>query len=231
MILLGTVVNTAAVALGAGLGLLLGKAIPERFGDSIMKGLGLCTFLIAIGGLSESENILVTIISVIVGVVIGEALRLDDRLNALGDRLQARMARKTGPKSTQHSISEGFVTASLLFCVGAMTIMGAIQGGLSNEHSIYFTKATLDFISALILASGLGFGVVFSSVSVFIVQGSLTLLAALAAPYLQSASGEMNCVGSLLLIALSLNLMGVGKFKVMNYVPAIFLPVLLCLFM
>lgn len=227
MILTGTIVNAVAVIVGALLGMLLGKAIPERLGDSVMKGLALCTLLIAISGLGDGENPLITVISMVVGVLIGEGLDLDGRMNRLGEKLQSTLGKQSGGIS----ITEGFITSSLLFCVGAMTIMGSLQSGLSCDHSTLYTKSLMDFCSSVIFASSLGIGVALSSVSVFLVQGTITVLASFVAPYLQTAIGEMNCAGSVLLLALALNLLGVTKIRVMNYVPAIFLPILLCQFM
>ncbi|MBR2484040.1 MAG: DUF554 domain-containing protein [Oscillospiraceae bacterium] len=226
MILLGTIVNAVGIIAGALIGLLLGKAIPQRLGDSVMKGLALCTLLIAISGLSDGKNPLITIFSIVLGVLIGEGLDLDGRMNQLGERLQNKFGKSGGI-----SITEGFVTSSLLFCVGAMAIMGSLQSGLSCDHSTLYTKSIMDFCSSVIFASSLGIGVALSSVSVFLLQGSITVLASFVAPYLQTAIGEMNCVGSLLLLALGMNLLGVTKIRVMNYVPAIFLPILLCQFM
>ena len=226
MILLGTIVNAVGIIAGALIGLLLGKAIPERLGDSVMKGLALCTLLIAISGLSDGKNPLITIFSMVIGVLIGEGLDLDGRLNHLGEKLQSTFGKGNGV-----GITEGFVTSSLLFCVGAMAIMGSLQSGLSCDHSTLYTKSIMDFCSSVIFASSLGIGVALSSVSVFLLQGSITVLASFVAPYLQTAIGEMNCVGSLLLLALGMNLLGVTKIRVMNYVPAIFLPILFCQFM
>lgn len=226
-ILTGAIVNAGAVIVGALLGLLLGKAVPQRLGESVMKGLALCTLLIGISGLSDGENALITILSIVIGALIGEGLDLDARLNRLGEWLQSAL----GGRGGGISIAEGFVTSSLLFCVGAMTVMGSLQSGLSADHSTLYTKSIMDFCSSLIFASSLGIGVMFSSVSVLLIEGSIALLASVVAPLLQSAIGEMNCVGSLLLIALGLNLLGVTKLRVMNYVPAIFLPILLCQFM
>ena len=226
MILLGTIVNAVSVVAGALIGLLLGKAIPQRLGDSVMKGLALCTLLIAIGGLDDGENPLITIFSMVLGVLIGEGLDLASRMDRLGEKLQA-----TFGKGGSTNLTEGFITSSLLFCVGAMTIMGSLQSGLSCDHSTLYTKSIMDFCSSVIFASSLGIGVALAGVSVFVVQGSITVLASFVAPYLQTAIGEMNCVGSLLLLALGMNLLGVTKIRVMNYVPAIFLPILLCMFM
>ena len=226
MILLGTIVNAVGIIAGALIGLLLGKAIPQRLSDSVMKGLALCTLLIAISGLGDGKNPLITIFSIVLGVLIGEGLDLAGRMNQLGEQLQNKFGKSGGI-----SITEGFVTSSLLFCVGAMAIMGSLQSGLSCDHSTLYTKSIMDFCSSVIFASSLGIGVALSSVSVFLLQGSITVLASFVAPYLQTAIGEMNCVGSLLLLALGMNLLGVTKIRVMNYVPAIFLPILLCQFM
>ena len=226
MILLGTIVNAVGIIAGALIGLLLGKAIPQRLSDSVMKGLALCTLLIAISGLGDGKNPLITIFSIVLGVLIGEGLDLAGRMNQLGEQLQNKFGKSGGI-----SITEGFVTSSLLFCVGAMAIMGSLQSGLSCDHSTLYTKSIMDFCSSIIFASSLGIGVALSSVSVFLLQGSITVLASFVAPYLQTAIGEMNCVGSLLLLALGMNLLGVTKIRVMNYVPAIFLPILLCQFM
>ena len=226
MILLGTIVNAVSVIAGALIGLLLGKAIPERLGDSVMKGLALCTLLIAISGLGDGKNPLITIFSMVIGVLIGEGLDLASRMDRLAEKLQSAFGKQGGG-----NITEGFITSSLLFCVGAMTIMGSLQSGLSCDHSTLYTKSIMDFCSSVIFASSLGIGVALSSVSVFMIQGSIAVLASFVAPYLQTAIGEMNCVGSLLLLALGMNLLGVTKIRVMNYVPAIFLPILLCQFM
>ncbi len=222
MILLGTIVNAAAIIGGALIGVLLGKAFPQRLSDSVMKALALCTVFIAAGGLDDAEKPLVIIFSMVIGVLIGEGLDLDRRINSLGDKLQARLGKGSS------RFTEGAVTASLLFCIGAMAIMGSLQSGLSLDHSTLYAKSIMDFCSSIVFASTLGIGVALSSVPVFLLQGSIALLASFVAPYLEASLGEMNCVGSLLLLALAMNLMGVTKLKVMNFVPAIFLPILLC---
>ena len=133
-------------------------------------------------------------------------------------------------KSGGVSLAEGFVTASLLFCVGAMTIVGALQSGLTGDHQMLFTKSMLDFVSSMIFASSLGAGVLFASAFVLVFQGGITLLAGFVSPFLgEAVIAEMTCAGSVLIIGLGLNLLGLTRLKVMNYIPAIFLPVLLCL--
>lgn len=228
--LIGTLVNTGTVVVGSIIGLFLGNILPERLRDTVMKGLGLCTLFIGITGMLGGENALITIISIAVGAIIGELCDLDGHLNHFAGRLEKKF-QKTGGKT---SLAEGFVTASLVFCVGAMTIVGALNDGLTGDHTMLFTKATLDFVSSMIFASSLGIGVLMAGVAVFVIEGGIACLASLVAPILQqnaSTIPEMTVVGSVLIMGLGLNLIGVTKLKVMNYVPAIFLPILLCMFM
>ena len=222
------VVNTVAVIVGSIVGMLLKKGIPENIKEAVMKGIGLCTIYIGISGALKGENTLVLIISIALGVVIGELCDLDGKLNHFAERLESRF-RKPGDKI---SIAEGFVTASLLFCVGAMTIVGSLNAGLSGDYEMLFTKSTLDLISACVFASALGIGVLFSAGFVFVFQGAIVLTAQFAAPYLSDyVIAEMTCAGSVLIMALGLNIIGLTNFKVMNYIPAIFIPIVLCMFM
>lgn len=227
--MLGTIVNVATIILGSGLGLLLRKGIPQRLTDAIMKAVALCVIYIGIDGCLKGENTLIAIISLAVGALIGELLNLDGRLNSLGEKIESKVS-KNG--KGENNIAKGFVTASLLFCVGAMAIVGSLESGINSNHEILFSKSILDLISSFVLATTLGIGVVFSVVFVFLYQGLITVLAQFIGPYLSDVViAEMTCVGSILIIALGLNMLGVTKLKVMNYVPAVFLPILLCLFM
>lgn len=230
--LVGTLVNTGAVIVGSLLGLLLGNILPERLRDTVMKGLGLCTLFVGIDGMLGGSNSLITIISVAIGAVIGELCDLDGHLNRFAEDLERKF--KRGREGEGPSLAEGFVTASLVFCVGAMTIVGALNDGLTGNHEMLFTKATLDFVSSIIFASSLGIGVMLSAAAIFTIEGGIACLASLVAPILQQNPNtvpEMTVVGSVLIVGISLNLLGVTKLKVMNYVPAIFLPILLCYFM
>ena len=215
-----TAVNMLAVIAGGAIGLAIGSRFPKR--------MGLCVLYIGISGLLKGQNQLIIILSMAIGTIIGELLDLDAKLNALGNKLQEKFKKGSG-KTT---IAEGFVSASLLFCVGAMAIVGSLQAGLTGDNHMIYTKSLLDFVAAIIFASSLGIGVLFSSVFVLIYQGSIVLLAQWISPYLgDNVVAEMTCTGSLLIIALSLNMLGMTKLKVMNYVPAVFLPIILCLFM
>lgn len=229
--LVGTLVNTGTVIAGSLIGMLLGNILPERLRDTVMKGLGLCTVFIGVTGMLGGSNALITIISVAVGAVIGELCDLDGHLERFAGGLEARFKKGQGGRA---SLAEGFVTASLVFCVGAMTIVGALNDGLTGDHEMLFTKATLDFVSSMIFASSLGIGVLMAAAAVFTIEGGIAALASLVAPLLQQDPAtipEMTVVGSVLIVGLGLNLLGVTKLKIMNYVPAIFLPILLCVFM
>ncbi|MDD6815594.1 MAG: DUF554 domain-containing protein [Firmicutes bacterium] len=226
--MIGVLVNTLTVIVGSTIGLLFRKLIPEQWTDFIMKGIALCTLYIGIDGALEGTNTLVTIISIAVGALIGAALDLDEKLNRFASGLENRF-KKEGDGPT---IAEGFVTASLLFCVGAMTIVGSLQAGLTGDNTMLYTKATLDFISSLIFAASLGIGVLFAAAFVLVFQGAIVLVAQAVSPFLTDyVVSEMTCAGSILIIALGLNILGVTNLKVMNFLPAIFLPIVLCLFM
>lgn len=223
--LTGTLVNCAGILGGCAVGLLLGKLIPERLSDAVTKAVALCVFCIGVSGMLADQNTLVLIVSMVLGTVVGELLRLDDRLNALGDRVERGLA----AHGVRGRVSEGFVTASLLFCVGAMAIVGSLESGLNGDHATLYAKTVLDAVSSAVYASTMGFGVALSAIPVLLYQGAIALGASLLAPVLTDiVIAEMKAVGSLLIVALSLNLLGLTKIKVMNSVPAVFFPILLC---
>ena len=227
--MLGTIVNTIAVIIGATIGMLLKKGLSDKMADTLMKGLGLCTLFLGISGSLEGQNSLILIISMVVGTLIGEGVDLDDKLSRFGKYIEGKFKSEDGKTV---SIAEGFVTASLLFCVGAMTIVGSLQSGLQGNHEMLFNKSMLDFVAAIIFSSSLGIGVLLSAAFVFTYQGAITLLAQWVAPFLSDVViAEMTCVGSVIIIGLALNMLGITKLKVMNYVPAIFVPIILCRFM
>ena len=225
MSLTGVLVNTGTVIVGSLLGLLFKKGIPERVSGAVMIALGLCTVYIGVSGALQGENILIVIGAMVLGAIVGTLLGIDDAVNRLGKWVENRFSGGDGTVT----IAQGFVTASLLFCVGAMTINGAIESGIKGENTTFFAKATLDFFSSMMLASGLGIGVLLSAAFVLVFQGGLTLLAGVLAPVLTaSAVAEMTCAGSLILIAIGTNLLGISKIKVADYIPAIFIAPVIC---
>ena len=224
--LLGTLVNVAAVFVGAVLGLLLHKGLPERLAGALMTGVGLSVLYIGIDGCLAGENMLVAVLSLVVGAAVGEMLNIDGVVNRLGKAVEERFRKKDG---TGPSIAQGFVSASLLFCVGTMAIVGPLQSGLTGNHETQYIKAVLDAISAVVFTATLGVGVFLSAITVLVYQGGITLLAQAIAPYLtDTVVAEITCVGSLLIIALSLNLLNITKIKVANLLPSVVLPVLFC---
>lgn len=221
----GAVVNFLLVILGSIIGLLLKKGIPERVRTTLMSGMALCVIYIGITGLfSKDANILIIIISFALGSVLGELANFDGMINRLGEKLE----KKFGGENVK--ISQGFVTATMLFCVGAMTIVGSIESGINANNATLYSKGMIDCVSAIALTSSLGIGVLFSCLSVLIIEGSITLLAVFIAPILNNASiAQMSVIGSALIIALGFNMLGITKIKVMNYLPCLFLPILFCL--
>ncbi len=218
----GVLVNTGCVIVGSTIGLLAKKLIPTKYAEFAMSAIALCVIYIGISGALKGENTLYVIISMVIGSLIGMALNLDKGINNLANRLENRFKGKDG----KASIAEGFVSASLLFCVGAMTIVGSLQAGLTGDNTMLYTKSTLDFISSILFASTLGAGVLFSAIFVLVFQGGIVLLAQTIAPVMtDSVVANMTCVGSLLIIALGLNMLKVTDLKVMNMLPAIFIPI------
>lgn len=222
--LVGTLVNVATVLAGGAIGLAFKKGIPERLNDSVFKALALITMFIGISGCLCGENTLIAVIAMILGTIIGELLDIDKRINNVGKFIE----RKVSKGNENSTIAQGFVSSSLLFCVGAMTIVGSLQAGLSGDCSVLFTKSAMDFCSSIIFASTLGVGVLFSAIFVLVYQGLITVLATWVAPLLTDAVvNEMSCIGYVIIIGLALNILGITKIKVMNMVPAIFMPIAL----
>lgn len=228
ILLSGAVVNFFVVIIAGLFGLLLKKGIPDRVKNALMHGMALCVMYIGITGLfEEGANIIVIIISFALGSVLGELIDLDKQINRIGIKLQNKLSRG----DSDSRFAEGFVTATLLFCVGAMTVVGSIESGINGDNSMLYSKTVIDSVSTVALTSTFGVGVVFAAIPVLLIEGGITLLAVFVSPILTSAAvTQMSIIGSALIIALSLNMLGITKIKVMNYLPAILLPILLCIF-
>ena len=237
MIGLGTIINVAAVLMGATAGLLLKGGLPKRFQDILYTSIGLCTLFIGIsgamagmlavtdGGLSTQDTMMM-IGSLVLGSLLGEWIDVEKRLEAMGEWCKARFTKAGGGAGS--SFVEGFVTSSLVFCVGAMAIVGSLEDGLNQNYSILFAKSIMDGVLSVVFAASLGVGVYFSAVSLAVYQGSITLLAGIVRPFLSDlVIGKMSFVGSILIFALGLNLIFDRKLKIGNMLPAIFMPLLL----
>ena len=207
----GVFVNVISVVAGSLLGLLFKQRIPERVNNAVMVGLGACTLYIGISGSLCGENVLILIASVVLGSICGTLMDLDGAINRFASQVERRFQRE----GNTGSLAAGFVSATLLFCVGSMTVTGSLQAGLTGDHSILITKATLDLVSSMMLASSLGIGVLLSAGSVLVIQGGLVLLAGVVGPFMTTgAINEMTCTGSLLIVMIGTNLMGITKIKV-----------------
>lgn len=225
--MLGTIVNAVAIAAGSLVGVLLKGGIPERINDTVMKGLSLCVFFIGITGITGNSNdlssneVLLIIFSMVIGAILGEIIDVDGKLKRFGDKIETSLKGKGG------RISEGFVTASLLYCVGAMAIVGSLESGLAGNHTTLFAKSVIDGVTAIVFSSTLGIGVMLSAVSVFLYQGAITLAAGLLKGVLvASVIKIMTIVGSLLIVGISINMLGIAKIKVANLLPAVFIPII-----
>lgn len=218
--MLGVITNTISVIAGSIVGMLFSKFISQKYTDAVMTAIGLCTIYIGIDGATSGENTLVLILAMTIGTAIGTLLGIDDGINSIGKLIESKLSSKKGGSS----VAQSFVTASLLFCVGSLTIVGSLNAGINGDNTLLFTKSVLDLISSCVLASSLGIGVLCAAAFVFVFQGALVMLAGFVAPVLSSAAqAELICAGSVMIIALGLNIIGVSKIKVANMLPALVL--------
>lgn len=230
--MIGTVVNTVAIIAGGIIGWIVKRGISKNIEDSIMKMLGLSVFFVGLigvlksmlsidittGAISDNGGILL-LVSLVLGVIVGELLKIDDRLNIFGKWIE----KKVGAQD----FGKGFVNASLIFCIGAMAIVGSLNDGLLHDPQVLFLKSSLDFICAIVLASGLGIGVAFSAVPVLLYQGGITLLSGFLAPHISDALLNNICmVGYAIVFCIGVNFLGMSKIKTANLLPALFVPVL-----
>ncbi len=217
--MLGTFVNCLAILAGSILGLLFKNGIPEKYNNTIMQTVSLCVILVGLKTALGCDDLIVVIVSMALGAIIGEMIGIENLLERLGKVLEDRFAKEGS------SFSTGFVTASLLYCVGSMAIVGSLESGLLGKHDTLFAKSCLDGITAIILTSSLGIGVAFSLVPVLIYQGSITLAAGVLQPLLVPAViSQMSGAGGLLILGLGVNMLLKQKIKVGNMLPAVFIP-------
>ena len=229
----GVIVNALAVLLGSVIGLLCKKGFPQKLSDAVMFGAGLCTAYIGISGAISAgsqpgASAITPVVAIAGGALIGTLLDIDGGLNRAAASVETKLRRgKTGGTS----LAEGFVSATLLFCVGSMIILGGLAAGVSGDNTIYFTKSVIDFVAAIALSVSLGAGVLLSCLAVGILQGLVVLAAGFLQPVLTAHMiSEINCVGNLLIVVIGLNLMGITKQKVANFLPAILLALIMAIF-
>lgn len=219
--MLGTIVNSLAVIIGSLLGILLKNGINEKYKSTIMDGISLAVIVIGIVGGIKSENMVLVIVSLAIGGLIGEKIDIEGRLDRLGNWAESYFGKGDS------NFSKAFVSATLVYCIGAMAIVGSLESGLTGNHQTLYAKSALDGITAIVFASTLGIGTAFSAIPIFIYQGSITLLAKYLKDILTTELvTEMSAVGGILIMAIGINLLGLKKIKVGNLLPAVFLPLI-----
>ncbi len=216
----GTLVNAAAVILGSGVGLVLKQGIPEKYQNTLIHGMSLAVGVVGLQMALKTENILVVILGIAVGAIIGEALNIDGGLNKIGAWLSEKLSNPE--EAGKSNIGRGFVTASLVYCIGAMAVVGSIQDGLTGDTSILYTKSLLDGIISIVFTSSMGVGVALSSISVLLYQGIITLLAGFLSPVLSDkVVGELTATGGILIVGVSILMLEIKEIKLANLLPAI----------
>ena len=229
--MLGVIVNTITIIGGGIIGLIINKGIPERLNKTIMDGIALVVMYIGISGALKGDNPLYVVICISIGAFIGELIDFDKLLNKFGEYMEKKFSKNKVDEDDDKELSKGFVSASLLFCVGAMAVVGAIQSGLNGDHSTLLAKSVLDGVSSIFFAASMGLGVILSSIAVFIYEGIIALGAgALSSILSDSVVTYMTCVGSLLIFALGLNMLKICNIKVANLLPSMFIPIILGIF-
>ncbi|MBZ0321337.1 MAG: DUF554 domain-containing protein [Anaerolineae bacterium] len=226
--MIGTILNVITVAIGSALGLMIGDRLPKNTQTSVITGLGLVTLFVGIDNALLTGNPIIPLISVVLGVIIGEAINIQKGLDNFASWLQAWVAKRSKPgqegdfDSARERFINGFVTASLVFCIGPLTFVGSIQDGISGNYQLLAIKAVLDGFAALAFAASLGIGVSFSIVTIIVIQGGLALVGYLAGSFMTEAMiNEMSSAGGLLLIGLSLILLDIKHPRMANYLPAL----------
>lgn len=228
MVLLGTLVNGIAIVIGAWLGIRL-KSISNDMKETVMKAIGLAVIVLGFTMALEGQEFLLIIFSLAIGGVIGERWNIEGKLNEAGGWIERRMK-----KQTEGQLAEGFVSATLLFVVGAMAIIGALDSGFRQDHSVLLTKSVLDGFSSIIFAATMGIGVMFSAIPVVLYQGSIALAATfilqwLPEEWIDMIISEITAVGGIMIIGIGLNLLGIPKIRIANLLPAIILTVIMVL--
>lgn len=219
--MLGTIVNSLAIVVGGLIGFFFKNIIPEKLSESLLKASAMAVIAVGIKLTLVGEDLTLLIVALILGTLIGELINIEGKLDNLGVIVESKF------KNKESNITQGFVSCTLVYCVGSMAIVGSIQSGLTGNHEILFSKAVLDGIISITMAVSMGIGVVFSSISVFIYQGSITILAQFLQSVLSDAVvSEMTAIGGVMIMAIGLNFLEIKRIKVGNMIPAVFIPII-----
>lgn len=218
--MLGVLVNVVAIILGGSIGLLIKKGLPERITSVIMQGIGLSVVVIGLSGALKTDNMLLLVLSLVLGGLIGALIRIDYRLERFGQKIEERFYNENG------GFARGFVITSLIYCVGAMAIVGSIEAGVSNDNTTLYIKSILDGVTAIIFAATLGYGVLFSSIPVLIYQGAIVLLGIQLQPLISDELiVELSAVGGVLILAIGITLLEIKKINIGDLLPSLLIPI------
>lgn len=218
----GNITNMMAIVLGATLGMMFKKLIKPSYGETIMAGMGIVALIMGIMNVMGTNNLLLAVVSIVFGSFAGEVMEIDKKINAFGSYIGSKFEAEG-----ENTFAKGFVSSSLIYCVGAMAILGSIESGLKGTHSVLYTKAVMDGVTAIVFTSTLGMGVAFSAVSVFLYQGSIILLAGkLSTFFTEPLIVELTAVGGIMIVAIGLNILELKKIKVANMLPALLGPII-----
>lgn len=229
MIGLGTLVNALGIFAGAVLGLIFKKGLPKKWQETMMSGIAICIVVIGIQMALKTNNIVIVIFSLVIGSILGEIIDIEAGMNKIGKALGKYLS--GNKEGVAAEIAAGFVNASVLFCSGAMAIVGSIQDGLLGDHATLFAKATLDGLISLVLTANLGVGVALSALSVGIYQGAITVLAGFIGPYITDAMlAEITGSGGVMIMAIGTNMLHLTKIRIGNMIPAMFVAALIVRF-
>lgn len=230
---MGAIVDAIVVIISSSIGLLFKKGIPSHLHERVMEGIGLAVLAIAIPGIIKGQNTIVMILSLIIGIIIGELINLEKRITDFALFLEMKFAKKK--KATEKSDRDwvqAFISASLITCVGSMTVIGSLESGLTGNNTTLYSKSIIDGIATFLLATSMGPGVILSFITILVVEGLLILFANMLSVFMPvEVIAEMSCVGSIILIGLGLNILKVTELKILNFTPAILVPIILMLFM
>ena len=219
--MLGVIVNVGAIIVGGSIGLLIKKGLPQRVNNVIMQGIGLSVLVIGISSAIDTNNMLLLVISLVLGGAIGSLVRIDDSLERFGKYIEGKFS------NSDNQFAKGFVITSLIYCVGAMSIVGSIEAGVQGDNTTLFIKSILDGVTAIVFAATLGFGVLFSSIPTFFYQGAIVLLGIQLEPFItEELVTEIGAVGGVIIIGIGLTMLGIKKINLGDLLPAIFIPII-----
>lgn len=222
--MLGTIVNVLSIVAGSIVGVILKKGIPDRVKATLMQAMGMAVLIIGTSMALKTKNVLVVLISLVLGGIIGETLNIEKKLNQIAKLFEEKIGEKSG------DFSKGFVTASLVYCVGAMAILGSLESGLSGNHTTLYVKSVLDGTTSIMFSSSMGIGVMFSAIPVFVYQGTITLGATFVKTFLNdNVIREMTATGGILILGIGLSILEIKNIRVANLLPAVFMAIITAL--